>query len=79
MYELLNSLRVVEDPHLPRNTMRAPLSLIREIQCTIGGSGIRLEVSADDDVHFSNDLFVTFAWWQDRIEHDSPAQSGDWN
>jgi hypothetical protein len=75
MYELFYSLRVVEDLDLPRNTMRAPLSLIREIQCSIGCGAIRVEISPDEDVHFSKDLFAIFAHWQDR----DTANRSEWN
>jgi hypothetical protein len=78
MYELLHSLRVVEDPHLPRSTMRAPLSLIREIQCTIGPCGIRLEISEDEYIHFSTDLFAIFSQWQDRDDRNA-SNHGEWN
>jgi hypothetical protein len=79
MHNSLQTLRVVEDPRLPRNTMRAPLAVILEIKRTLGRCGIHFEIGDDEDVYFSNDLFAIFAHWQDGTGLAGPLNIGDWN
>lgn len=66
--DLVNlELRQCDD--LPRNTLVAPLPVIREIRCLLGNVGIQLLVGTEEAVLASKDVFEAFSAW-DAMQAD---------
>lgn len=61
--DLVNlELRQCDD--LPKNTLVAPLPVIREIRCLLGSIGINLIVGTEEAVLASKDVFDAFSAWE---------------
>ena len=75
MFNDLGCINVLEAPHLPPKTIRAPIHMIREIRLTLGPLPIHLEVGGDEDVYISTDLFSAFAKWSDELAEDTADPS----
>lgn len=65
----LASLELRQCDELPRNTIVAPLQVIREIRCMLGSIGIDLVVGTDETVLASTDIFEAFKAW-DAMQSD---------
>lgn len=74
----LASLELRQCDDLPRNTMVAPLSVIREVRCLLGKIGINLVVGVEETVLASTDLFEAFKAW-DAMQEELEAESEDDN
>lgn len=74
----LVSLELRQCDDLPRNTLVAPLSVIREIRCLLGNIGIDLIVGTEETVLASKDVYDAFKAW-DAMQVEDEADSGEDN
>jgi hypothetical protein len=59
---------------LPKGTLVAPLSVIREIRCALGPTALQLLVGESEAVLVSSDLFEAFQAWE-QAQGDEPEDT----
>lgn len=77
----LVSLELRQCDDLPKNTLVAPLSVIREIRCILGNIGIELVIGTEEAVLASKDVYDAFKAWdamQPEDDSDDDAQDNSW-
>ncbi len=78
----LASVDFREARDLPKNTIVAPLAVIREIRIVLGKINIDMQVGVEDAVLVSSDVFAAFSEWdaaqadfEDEDEQGGPDTS----
>lgn len=57
---------------LPRNTLMAPLPLLRELRCILGATTINMLLGSGQAVLVSSDLYEAFhVWEEDQIAEEA--------
>lgn len=72
----LASVDFREASDLPKNTIIAPLPVIREIRLVLGKINIDMQVGAEDAVLVSSDVFAAFSEW-DAAQVDFDEEDGE--
>ncbi|SFJ11003.1 hypothetical protein [Planctomicrobium piriforme] len=69
----LACLDLQECSDLPKNTLVAPLPLLRELRCALGMTTINLMLGTQPEVLVSSDLYEAFHVWE---EDQAPESDG---
>jgi hypothetical protein len=67
-----------ECAELPKGTLVAPVSVLREIRCALGPTKLTLLLGTSEAVLVSSDLFEAFQQWeQAQADDDEPGVDFD--
>jgi len=73
----LACLDLQECRDLPKNTLMAPLPLLRELRCSLGATTINMLLGKEQAVLVSSDLYEAFhVWEEDQVETQDDDHSG---